>query len=121
MSKLKLNYDDLEKLTNEDIVQGINDINQIQENLNNVIYSQYDKLLRIEDNMSSINDNMIESNKDLDIADNNFFSYSPVIGCGLLGGVILGPIGFKLGLSVPSLATLGTFLGGYTGYKIQKI
>jgi len=123
MSKLKLNYDyeeDIETVTNDDIVRGINDINQIQENLNSVIYSQTDKLLRIEDNMSSINDTLIESNKNLNIADKYFFSYTPVIFGGIIGGAILGPIGFKLGISVTSFATFGTFMGGYTGYKIQK-
>ena len=119
MSKLKLNYD-IEVFTNDDIDQGIKDINQIQENLNSVIYSQSDKLLRLEDSMTNINSDLIESNKNLDIADKYFFSYTPVIVGGIIGGAILGPIGFQLGISVPTIATFGTFMGGYTGYKLQK-
>ena len=120
MSRLKL-VNDYETFTDEEIVQGINDINDIQINLSEVIYNQNDRLNSIEDNMSTINNNLDDANNDLKIADSYYFSYTPVLVGGLIGGLIMGPIGFKVGVSIPSLATLGTFMGGFTGYKLQKI
>jgi hypothetical protein len=119
MSRLSL-INDIDTYTEEEIVQGINDINEIQKNLSEVIYNQNDRLNSIEDNMSLINNNLEEANNDLKIADSYYFSYTPVFVGGLIGGLIMGPIGFKVGVSIPTFATFGTFMGGLTGYKLQK-
>ena len=65
MAKLQLNNDIDNEIDfySKELEQDINDINDIQNNLNSLIYNQTDKLLQIEDNMSTIKDDIVESNK----------------------------------------------------------
>lgn len=139
MTKLKLNNleDDYEyryiqdnkpKIINIDhhknIQQDIVDLVNIQEDLNLAIYNQNDKLLRIEDNMSKSYDTIIKSNEELKIAGNYKLSYMPIIFGGIIGGLMMTPLGLAIGVTssiiIPSLSTVGSFMGGFAGYKIQK-
>ena len=108
----------------QDIQQDIVDLVNIQEDLNLAIYNQNDKLLRIEDNMSKSYDSIIKSNDELKIAGNYKLSYMPIICGGIIGGLMMTPLGLAIGVSysiiIPSLSTLGSFMGGFAGYKIQK-
>jgi hypothetical protein len=112
------------KNTNTNIQQDIVDLVNIQEDLNLAIYNQNDKLLRIEDNMSKSYDTIIKSNDELKIAGNYNLSYMPIIFGGIIGGLMMTPLGIAIGVSssiiIPSLSTLGSFMGGFAGYKIQK-
>ena len=121
MSRLRLinkdeDYDKYEK--------DIKDLNDIQSNLNSLIYNQKEKLVRIEDNISNVDNNVIESNKDLIIASKYYYSYMPIVFGGIIGGFTMTPLGLALGLKssvlLPSFTTIGTILGGITGYKLQK-
>lgn len=112
------------KNINTNIQQDIVDLVNIQEDLNLAIYNQNDKLLRIEDNMSKSYDTIIKSNDELKIAGNYNLSYMPIIFGGIIGGLMMTPLGIAIGVSssiiIPSLSTLGSFMGGFAGYKIQK-
>ena len=60
----------------------------------------------------------------LKIAGNYKLSYMPIICGGIIGGLMMTPLGLAIGISssiiIPSLSTLGSFMGGFAGYKIQK-
>tara|TARA_B110000495_G_C22992708_1_gene584818 strand:- start:365 stop:742 length:378 start_codon:yes stop_codon:yes gene_type:complete len=125
MSKLKLDYgsdiDDKYKNIYKNYENDIDDINNIQRNLMEYIYYQKDKLLRIEDNMSSTQDLTEQANLDLKDASNYSISYTPIIIGTILGGVTLTPallMGLKFGSLLP---TVGSLMGGLLGYRIQKI
>ena len=123
MAKLKLNNDidnEIEYHTKE-LEQDINDLNIIQTNLNSLIYNQTDKLLQIEDNMSAIKDDIVESNKNLKKASSYYMNYTPIIIGGVIGGITLGPLGLLLGLNGGFITTTGVLLGGMTCYKLQKL
>ena len=123
MTKLQLNNDidnEIEYNTKE-LEQDINDINDIQNNLNSLIYNQTDKLLQIEDNMSTIKDDIVESNKNLKKASSYYMNYTPIIIGGIIGGITLGPLGLFLGLNGGIITTTGALLGGMTGYNLQKL
>ncbi len=123
MAKLKLNNNIDEEIDyhTKELEQNINDLNVIQTNLNSLIYNQTDKLLQIEDNMSSIKDDIIESNKNLKKASSYYMTYTPIIIGGVIGGITLGPIGLLLGLNGGIITTTGALLGGMTGYNLQKL
>jgi len=125
MSKLKLDYgsdiDDKYKNIYKNYENDIDDINNIQRNLMEYIYYQKDKLMRIEDNMSSTQDLTEQANLDLKDASNYSISYTPIIIGTILGGVTLTPallMGLKFGSLLP---TVGSLMGGLLGYRIQKI
>ena len=126
MSRLRLiNKDELDDYDKYDKYEkDIKDLNDIQSNLNSLIYNQKEKLVRIEDNISNVDNNVIESNKDLIIASKYYYSYMPIVFGGIIGGFTMTPLGLALGLKssvlLPSFTTIGTILGGITGYKLQK-
>jgi len=119
MAKLQLN-NNIEDYSQE-LEQNINDLNVIQNNLNSLIYTQTDKLLQIEDNMSNIKEDIVESNENLKKASNYYIKYTPIIVGGVIGGIILGPLGLFIGLNGGIITTTGALLGGMTGYNLQKI
>jgi len=128
MSKLKLNYeteaypDDKYKNLYKNYEADIEDINKIQSNLLEYIYYQKDKLMRIEDNLSSTQDLTEQANIDLKDASNYSISYTPIIIGTILGGATLTPAGLLMGLKFGSfLPTVGSLVGGLLGYRIQKI
>jgi len=123
MAKLQLNNDIDNEIDfySKELEQDINDINDIQNNLNSLIYNQTDKLLQIEDNMSTIKDDIVESNKNLKKASSYYMNYTPIIIGGVIGGITLGPLGLLLGLNGGIITTTGALLGGMTGYNLQKL
>jgi hypothetical protein len=123
MAKLQLNNNtdiDLDHYTTE-LEQNISDLNVIQNNLNSLIYNQTDKLLQIEDNMSNTKEDILVSNVNLKKVSNYYIKYTPIIVCGIIGGVALGPLGLFLGLNGGIITTTGVLFGGMTGYNLQKI
>ena len=112
MAKLQLNnnIDDY----SQELEQNINDLNVIQNNLNSLIYNQTDKLLHIEDNMSTIKYDIMESNKNLKKASSYYMNYTPIIIGGIIGGITLGPLGLFMGLNGGMITTTGALLGGMT-------
>jgi hypothetical protein len=123
MAKLQLNNDIDNEIDfySKELEQDINDINDIQNNLNSLIYNQTDKLLQIEDNMSTIKDDIVESNNNLKKSSSYYMNYTPIIIGGVIGGITLGPLGLLLGLNGGIITTTGALLGGMTGYKLQKL
>ena len=123
MAKLQLNnnIDNEIYYNTTELEQDINDINDIQNNLNSLIYNQTDKLLHIEDNMSTIKYDIMESNKNLKKASSYYMNYTPIIIGGIIGGITLGPLGLFMGLNGGIVTTTGTLIGGMTGYKLQKL
>ena len=123
MAKLQLNnnIDNEIEYNSKELEQDINDINDIQNNLNSLIYNQTDKLLQIEDNMSTIKDDIVESNNNLKKSSSFYMKYTPIIIGGVIGGITLGPLGLLLGLNGGFITTTGALLGGMTCYKLQKV
>lgn len=126
MTQLLLNKDErgLEHdLINDPLLKSeVEDLNLIQSNLMNYIYNQGQTMNRLEDNISNITDNVTMGLKDLEIANSYYFSYKSVILGGILGGLTVSPLGILLGSKIgSSIALSGALLGGYTGYKVQKV
>ena len=110
-------------LLNDPLLKNeLQDLNLIQKDLMHYIYDQGQTINRLEDNISTINDNVAMGLKDLEIANSYYFSYKSIILGGILGGLTASPLGILLGSKIgSSIAFSGALLGGYTGYKIQKI
>lgn len=102
--------------------ETIEDLNEIQKNLAEYINYQKDPLLKIEDNIEKANQYIENGKKDLEIANSYYTNYKSIFIGGLLGTLTLSPLGVLLGVKVGSSLTIGgALVGGYTGYKIQKV
>ena len=108
-------------LMDDDTLQTFLDLNQIQKNLAEIVDSQQQKIDTIENNIIKTEIDTQNAIKDLQEADRLFFSYKPIIIGGLLGGLVGGPIGAAVGVKWMGISGgVGTLLGSYTGYKVQK-
>ena len=109
-------------LYDDKLLESLEDLNLIQKNLSSLVASQQDKIDTIEANMTKTEMNTLEGIKDLQEADKLYFSYKPIIIGGALGAVIGGPLGAAVGVKWVTLTGgIGTFLGSYGGYKLQKL
>jgi len=108
------NYKEKEK----HIINSLQDLNEIQQNLAQVVYLQQEKIDTIENNILQTEIRTISALEDIQEADRLFFSYKPIIIGGFIGAILGGPVGFAMG--VKWLGGIGTIVGGYTGYKVQK-
>ena len=85
MSKLTYDYetnsypDEKYKNLYKQCEEDIDCINKIQKNMMEYIYGQKEKLLRIEDNMSVVNEITETTNKDLKDISNYTTTYTPII------------------------------------------
>ena len=114
----------LEPLLNPEeanLIDTIRDINIIQKNLAELVENQQEKIDSIENNITQTENLSKNALEELKIADSLFFSYKPIIVGSILGGILGGPVpliaGFKYAIITGSI---GTIMGGYGGYKIQK-
>ena len=104
-----------------ELLQDIKDMNEINNNLNKLLYN-HDHLL---DNIVTVSINTAEtinqSNKELDIAVSHTFKLKPIIIGGLIGASILGPTGLLLGAKGASIyiAGGGGLLGSILGKKLS--
>ena len=128
MSKLSYNYeyhaypDEKYKNLYKQCEEDIDCINKIQTNIMEYIHGQKEKLLRIEDNISNVNELTEETNKDLKEISNYTTTYTPIVLGGLIGGVTISPLFLIAGVQYGTLiSTAGTLFGGLMGYKLQKI
>ena len=106
----------------ETIKRDLIDMSIIQQNLLSYITNQQGTLNRIEDNIENTSMTIEHGLKDLEVANNYYFNYKPIIIGGVLGSLIFSPISVLLGVKIGSTITLSfALLGGITGYNIQKI
>ena len=128
MSKLTYDYetnsypDEKYKNLYKQCEEDIDCINKIQKNMMEYIYGQKEKLLRIEDNMSVVNEITETTNKDLKDISNYTITYTPIVLGGLIGGITISPLFLIAGVQYGTLiSTAGTLFGGLMGYKLQKV
>ena len=114
-------YKNLDKTKYAELLQDIKDMNEINNNLNKLLYDQDQQL----DNIETVSTNTVEiinqSNKELDIAASYTFKFKPILIGGLLGVSILGPAGLLLGAKGASIyiAGGGGLLGSILGKKLS--
>ena len=115
---------ELEPLLNSEemnIINTIKDMNDIQKNLAELVVYQQEKIDTIENNISKTEDLSKNALNELKIADSLFFSYKPILIGSILGGILGGPIPLITGFKYAAITgSIGTIVGGYGGYKIQK-
>ena len=101
-----------------ELLQDIKDMNEINNNLNKLLFDQNQQLNNIEiigvDTLGTIND----SNKELVIASKHTFKFKPIIIGGLIGASILGPTCLLLGANGLSMYIIGG--GALIGSVIGK-
>jgi hypothetical protein len=108
-------------LYDDELTKSLQDLNEIQKNLSNIVVSQQEKIDSIEDNITQTELKVKQGLDDLQEADRLFFSYKPILIGGALGALVGGPIGAAVGVKWVSLSGgIGTLLGSYSGYKLQK-
>ena len=108
-------------LCDDELTKSLQDLNEIQKNLSNIVVSQQEKIDSIEDNITQTELKVKQGLDDLQEADRLFFSYKPILIGGALGALVGGPIGAAVGVKWVSLSGgIGTLLGSYSGYKLQK-
>ena len=104
-----------------ELLQDIKDMNEINNNLNKLLYDQDQQL----DNIETVSTNTVEiinqSNKELDIATSYTFKFKPILIGGLLGASMFGPAGLLLGAKGASIyiAGGGGLLGSILGKKLS--
>ena len=102
------------------IDRELNDIQEVQQHLLNTIVEQDSKLNSIEENMSSIRENMVEGTSNLEIANKHYYSWTPIVVGGTIGGIMMLPSIALIGLKAGSMASItGSIIGFLSGYKIQ--
>ena len=105
-----------------ELQKNIIDLNEIQRNLLECISNQGHKIDTIADNIEHTDLSLVESKNNLNIANNYFFNYTPILIGSALGAATLGPMSALLHLNIGGIITIGGgILGGIMGYKIQKI
>ena len=108
-------------LYDDELINSLQDLNEIQHNLSTLVASQKEKIDTIEANIIQTEKQTQQGLKDLQEADRLFFSYKPIIIGGVLGALVGGPIGAAVGVKWVTLSGgLGTLVGSYGAYKIQK-
>ena len=123
----KINYDLIQTfndplLLDDELTKSLQDLNEIQKNLSNIVVSHQEKIDSIEDNIIQTELKTQQGLQDLQEADRLYLSYKPILIGGALGALVGGPIGAAVGVQWVSLSGgLGTLLGSYSGYKLQKI
>ena len=109
-------------LYDDELINSLQDLNEIQNNLSNLVAFQKEKIDTIEANIIQTEKQTQQGLKDLQEADRLFFSYKPILIGGVLGALVGGPIGAAVGVKWVTLSGgLGTLVGSYGAYKIQKI
>ena len=109
-------------LLDDELTKSLQDLNEIQKNLSNIVVSQQEKIDSIEENITQTELRAQQGLQDLQEADKLYLSYKPILIGGALGALVGGPIGATVGVKWVSLSGgLGTLLGSYSGYKLQKI
>lgn len=122
----KIKYDLYESyndplLCDDQLIESLQDLNEIQKSLSSLVSSQQEKIDTIEENITKSEIQTREGLKDLLEADKLFFSYKPILVGGALGALVGGPVGAAIGMKWAGISTgVGTLLGSYSGYKIQK-
>ena len=108
-------------LLDDELTKSLQDLNEIQKNLSNIVVSQQEKIDSIEENITQTELRAQQGLQDLQEADKLYLSYKPILIGGALGALVGGP-GAAVGVKWISLSGgLGTLLGSYSGYKLQKI
>ena len=108
-------------LYDDEILNSLQELNEIQHNLSNLVASQKEKIDSIESNITKTESNTYEGLKELQEADKLFLSYKTIFIGGALGALVGGPVGAVIGVKWITLSgSIGTLLGSYGGYKIQK-
>ena len=108
-------------LYDDEILNSLQELNEIQHNLSNLVASQKEKIDSIESNITKTESNTYEGLKELQEADKLFLSYKTIFIGGALGALVGGPVGAAIGVKWITLSGgIGTLLGSYGGYKIQK-
>ena len=101
-----------------ELLQDIKDMNEINNNLNKLLFDQDQQL----DNIETVSTNTVEiinqSNKELDIAVRYTFKFKPILIGGLLGASMFGPAGLLLGAKGASIYIAGG--GGLLGSILGK-
>ena len=103
------------------LISSLHDLEYIQTDLHNIILSQNVKLKNVNKKNNTIQDNLISSTNELEIADTYYFSYKPIIIGTFTGAIFISPITALLGLKYLALtSSIGGILGGIGGYKLMK-
>ena len=104
-----------------ELIDTLRDMNEIQKNLAELVESQQSGIDTIENNIIKTEELSKNAIKELQIADSLFFSYKPIILGGIIGGIVGGPIPLIAGFKYAAITgSIGTIIGSYGGYKIQK-
>ena len=99
------------------LVDSLVDLKEIQDNIEQLLQIQDEKMEGIEQNFYITNQNINQGIDDLEEAKKLRFNIKNVIIGGVIGGIIGGPIGFLTGMKYVGLTTgTGTLLGGIGGY-----
>jgi hypothetical protein len=124
--KEDINYDLSQSLNDpllydDEMINSLQDLNEIQQNLSSLVASQQEKIDTIEENITKTEIQARKGLEDLREADRLFFSYKPILIGGALGALVGGPVGAAIGVKWVSLSGgIGTLVGSYSGYKLQK-
>ena len=103
------------------LIESVKDLREIQDNLASLVDNQQEKIDNIQNNITEVEEQNIRAIEDLKEADRLFFSYKPIFFGGTLGLLVGGPVGLAVGVKWTGLTSgIGSILGGYVGYKVQK-
>ena len=114
-------YKNQDKRNYTELLQDIKDMNEINNNLNKLLFDQDQQLHNIETVSANTFETTNQTNKELDIASSNIFRLKPIIIGGLLGASIFGPVGLILGAKGASfyIAGGGCLIGSIVGKKLS--
>ena len=98
----------------------LNDIREVQQHLLTTIVEQDSTLDRIEENISTIREHLVEGTSDLVLANKYYYSWTPIVVGGAIGGIMMLPSIPLIGISAGMMASItGSIIGSLSGYKIQ--
>ena len=104
------------------LISSLEDLKEIQHNLNDLLLKQDQELSRVDENMSLSENRLEHSFNDLKEADNMYFSYKPILIGGVLGAALCSPLSFLVGIKYIGISSgLGGILGGVAGYQVNRL
>lgn len=111
-----------QKKEQKKLISTLENLKEIQHNLNDLLLKQDQELSRVDENMSLSENRLENSFNDLKEADNMFFSYKPILIGGVLGAALCSPLSFLVGVKYIGISSgFGGIIGGVAGYQVNKL
>jgi hypothetical protein len=102
--------------------QDLELIKYIQQDLAYLVNNQREPLLRIEDKLENTEHLLLQAHEDLKVANSYHKDMKVIMLGGVLGSLAMSPLSIILGVKIGMTTLLGgALVGGYGGYKAQKI